>query len=196
MSFVITNGVGNSNKARVDKRNRLHTKAVTVSAYEQAIIDGDSYTIATGIVTLTTDTISYIVYFTNNEERNLVLEIQTLQLGNSINGVGSFHAPATVNPSGGTIITNGADGFAFNRNLSSPNTLDSTVKIGGEGFTIEGGGTLTDLFPNSGRDRTVQKLRIPKGSSIAFGLIPPTGNTSVEIAFSIDLYLDEAGVNK
>jgi len=187
---IIKDGSGAGSEAKVDVNNRLHTKSASTDDIGVATLVGDAFTISSGIVNLTSDCCSQILYFTNNECSSIVLTEFTIIVGNSTCGAAAddFKLRFTFCPTGGTIVCCGTVSGALNFNLSSSSILCSTVRVGSEGRTITGGAGGQDLFPDTGRYLVPTRLTLGKGDSLALGIEPPTGNTSVNVSIGVVLF--------
>jgi len=177
----IKDGSGTSQKAKVDVNNRLHTKASTEDNKLSSIRDGESfYTQTPSSLTFTNDSTSWIYYFKNNSNRNIIMGDITISIGQSTGGSGSFKADFKLNPTGGTLISGGTAIVPLNQNLSSDNVLDATILSGVQGSTITGGVGDATVYGDSSRFTLPFEIILPKGFSIAFGVTPFSGNTSME----------------
>ena len=74
MSFsnLIQDGTGKGYLAKVDDRNRLRTRAVTESEFDQATLEGEAFNVNTLLQTMGAGN-SALFRLTNNESRSIVL---------------------------------------------------------------------------------------------------------------------------
>lgn len=170
MNFIIENGVGDSTKAFVDNKHRLHTKAVIEPSQSEAAIKGDSYNINTGTVVLSTDNESAIAYIKNNGDRDIHVESVGYLIGNSAGGSGDLLITLLRNPTSGPIITAAsAVDVNANKNFSSQKSLIVDAYKGEEGSSFDNGEeAYYSLLPKSGNDYLINtgKIVLGKGSSI------------------------------
>lgn len=187
---IIKDGTGSGDTAEVDSTNRLRTRTVNSTSSIEAIEDGRQFFFSTGIINLTTDTASQLIYLKNCDCRSMFIEQIVQVFGASTCGTGDYKANLFVNSTSGTLICCGAPGFVINSNVGSGLTACVTTAIGAEGSTVVGF-PATDLHPNSGRVEIFNLAIIPKGGSLAFGVIPPTGNMSMDTQISLTFYFIE-----
>lgn len=188
---VIKSG-GSGNTADVDDENRLRTFSVSQDETVHASGEGDSYSITSGIVTLTSDSTSYFLYFKNNDTVDWVIDNTVRRYGPSTGAPGApLESNIVLDPTGGTLIDSGTITTGLNLNIGSPNVLRGTVKVGGEGDTATGGIALPPsliISDSSITDFAAGPIIIPPGSSAATGTTPATGNTSMKLQYNIILY--------
>lgn len=190
--IVISDG-RSGNKAKVDLQNRLHTAAVSKSAVIDASIDGETFFITTGTVSLTSDTESWLLYVKNDDTVQWVVESIEASFGASAGGSGDSFNQFNVGATEGTLIDSGIDIPAINLNIGSPKKLSSTVKLGGEGKTLTNGiNTPKTLIPEGSLIRTFSAgpVVIPPGSAFAIAYTPPSGNTSQNTSTQIVVFRD------
>ena len=114
---IINGGKGPGNEARVDSTDKLHIRGVTQDEVLDAVGEGEAFTISSGLITLTSDTVSHLLYIKNNTNRDLVLRRFTFDLGTS-DGTGDWQVGSVLNPTGGTIISAGTASAGFNNRVS------------------------------------------------------------------------------
>jgi len=193
---IIADGTGTKTGAKVNGNNRLYTSAITKAEEKLATNNGDSFTIAQGMVTLTSAGESGTLYIKNNESRNLHIRQAIVSLGPSTGGAttDTNHIRIYRNPTAGTLISTATTGpIACNRNFGSSATLDADMYVGAEGETITDGIVHSQTLINSG---TVLELAIDetliKGSAIAFSVEPQDSNTSMKTMFEVLCFLEDA----
>jgi len=180
--MVITNGVGDGLRARVDKNNRLNTFAVTKDEAKDAAIDGREYNINTGSIAFSTNssTRTTILYFKSDEDRDYIVRGIAVALGTRTATISDAANVWIVrNPTSGTTITNANDcDMISNTNFGSNKTLKATTLAykgaDGEGAT-SGGTDHALLYMTDGRLLASLNIQLPKGSSLAVEI---DGNTS------------------
>ncbi len=184
----VEDGKGSGFFAEVDGKHRLKTFSTVLAESQQATRDGNSYTMFTGVINLTSADLSNLFYIKNTGDESFILDIINIKVGKSTNGVGDFQTVATFNPTAGTLISGGSTVVAVNNNFESANILDAVVLSGSEGSTITDGFGATDLLMDEGVQERPGGI-LPKNTSFSLGIHPPTGNTSVNISISIAVYL-------
>ena len=189
MSTTIQDGTGTKIKAGVTINNRLLVDSVQRSEREETSIMGESYIMGTGFVTLTGTTPSSILYFKNNGDEDLVITRFIVSVRKSTGGT-EDHIRGIIykNP---TSMSNGTgvDLIINNINFGSSNTIESSSEIGKEGTTLNGGTTfLSTVAPTEQITSEDAATIIPRGSSIGVSIIPPAGNTSIQVGVGINIH--------
>ena len=192
MSGLTLIGDGPSGRtAGVDHRNRLKTSAVVEDEATFASLNGDTFNLTTGTVNLTSDNESWLLYGKNEDLDIWVVESIVLAFGAS-DGVGDFFQTTKVNPTAGTLVDSGsALGTSFNLNLGSSKVLLGTVLVGQEGSTLTDGNQPRNILMTEFPDVRILEtgpIVIPPGTSFALGIIPPTGNTGMNVAINVTIY--------
>lgn len=183
MSNIITDGSGNSYRAKVDSTNRLYTRTVTETELDEAVKEGNGFNINTGVITLTNDTTTPVLYMKNNEDEDLNIDAMIVGLGTSTGGSATEMATITLlrNPTAGTIVSGATSvDVISNRNFGSTATLVVDAYKGATGLTMTDG-TEHIISYQSDFGRTFYTLNevIPRNSSLGVKIAPPTGNTSL-----------------
>jgi len=191
----IQDGTGKGYLAKVDNENRLFTQSVTTSSQEHASELGLAYNINTGIITLTNATKTPVLYLKNNEDYELVIDTVLYMTGASTGGSGNILVEIVRNPTAGTIIS-GASAVEMNanRNFGSSRSLSVNAYKGATGSTLTDGTKFIESILATATQRvavSVGAIIIPKGSSMAIQITPPTGNTSMATEWAISCYLTE-----
>lgn len=199
MSTVIVDGKGKGVNAEVDERNRLVVSSTSKTAHEQAISDGRAYFVTTFVVNLTTDTESAVIYVKNTSDRDLFIQGTQVYFGTSTGGSGSAQTLLYINPTTGTMIT-GTDGVDFTALSPANSNIGKTVsdpfegvaRIGQEGTTMSGAiPPIPTLIDVPGETRPVIAALVPKGSALAGAVLPPPGNTSMDVTVSVQLFYSD-----
>lgn len=191
MSATVISDGRSGRTATVDVKNRLTTSSSVRSRQTDAAIDGNSYYINHDVVTLTSDNVSFLSYFKNNDILPWKIDFLSLTTGFSVDGAGSFRTLFVSNPSGGSIIDSGGKSSVFNQNLGNPKELDGDFLFGFEGATADGASTPAALTAESGKIVEIvsgSPVIVEPGSSLALGVQPPSGNTSMEVQHVITLH--------
>ena len=182
MGFQILDGKGSGKRAAIDTENRLLTQTINETVFQHSAEEGDAYFIGTPLINLTNASESAICIITNNEDDTLVLGDFFLIAESTTGGTPNmFRVNWYKNP---TSISSGTITGALNQNFGSSKSLDATIRYGVQGSTVTGGGLAAILsFPIGQLNRIEANLVIPKGSSFAITVTPPTGNTSMNVQF-------------
>lgn len=182
MGFQIQDGIGTSKKASVDMTNRLATRAITETFFDEGAFNGNAYFIGTPLVNLNSTTASAIFYIKNNEEKDLVFDNFFLIAESTTGGSPSvFRSIWYKNP---TSISPAFDTNPLNQNFGSSQELDATTHYGTQSATFTGGTVVAQLsFPIGVFNDIPAKLVLPKGSSFGISIQAPTGNTSMNVQF-------------
>jgi hypothetical protein len=192
---IIQDGTGTGTRLKINKLNRAKTDSVTFDREDDAIEFGAGYQITSGQVTFTTSgQSSAVLYFKNNEDVDCVLDRVVLMIGSGDTN-GDWQHRIVRNPSAGTIIDNQLAAGISNSNHGSANILNGNgadIFKGVEGDTVtNGAGVPLPVQANNNRIVFPVGRRLPKGSSFAVVITPPTINSGSVIAVSVaHVFLD------
>lgn len=192
----LDDGTGTSRKAKVDGNNRLHTKSITITTDKDASQRGGSYNLNTGLITLTDDAETPIMYLKNNEDEDLhiyAIAVGTYSATLSSGSASSVTIRITRNPTGGTIVSSPTDAdIKSNRNFGSAKTITADVYKGATGDTMTGDADHI-IFRHSSASRLFAGIDevIPKGSSLGITLAAPTNNTSMQCYAALICHLGD-----
>jgi len=195
MSIIIEDGGGTGKRAKVDANNRLFVNSIAESLIDHATDYGERYNINTGNVTLNSTTESALLYVKNNEDDDLVITSLVYNIG-SATSTDNILVDVYRNPTSGTIVSGATNVTAVsNMNYGSNKTLLVNAYVGAQSLT-QTGGTISVKSIIREKTRAVVSLgaiHLPKGSSLAVTVTPPTGNTGVlvNIAASCFRYTSE-----
>jgi len=183
MAEILKDGTGSGYQMRIDGNNRAHVQAVTIPENEFATENEDSYNLNTGVITLTSDSETPVMYVKNNDTRDLHIRAIAVGLGPTTGGSGGIPVIKMIrNPKDGT-ITSGSDiAVSSNRNFGSAKALVADQKVGATGLTMTGGTDHLILFQGAG-DRLLASIDevIPVGSTVGITVTPQSGNTSMDV---------------
>jgi hypothetical protein len=177
MNVEIVNGVGNQNRAKVNKNNRLETFSITESRMADiSLRDGLSYIITSDFVSLTTTgAFSGMLYIKNTDSsKNLFVDkVRVCGTGTSMN---AMQCKFFKNPTTGTLISDQNDGIVVPANLGSNETFPGLVyAASADGKTVTDG-TQFSQFTIHLPGHTIQEydgaLIIPGGSALAIAVKP------------------------
>lgn len=158
----------------VDSTGAALSRSTTQTRAQEASLNGESYNIATGFISLTTTNESAIFYYKHNEDKPLIID--SFIVGIESNGTDSNPTPelkVITNPASGTIISGALPVAAkVSRNLGTPYALDASIAYkGADGATVTGGTEWAPaVFIPQGRIPLSVDLVMPKGSSVAVTL--------------------------
>lgn len=190
MSYVrIKSGAGNGKDAYVTTDNQLQvaSRMETQEAHETEL--GNAYNINPGTINLTSANASALLYLKNTGDNPLKITTSITLLGTSTNGSGDWQVEVLRNPTAGTLLS-GTAYVPLNKNFGSANTLTGTALYGAEASTVTASdGTIIDsLYSSSGRKTVPVSLELPKGTSVAVRVTPPTGNTSANVQVALAVF--------
>jgi len=192
MSVTLKDG-SSGNIARVDDKKRLRTKAVTESESLDATHGSRAYNINTGTISLTSSTVSGILYFKNNENESFILEALAVGVGGAGTTTESSVITLIRNPTTGTLIS-GASAVAMNqnRNFGTSNTLsDSLAYKGVEGSTVTDGDAIAQFFQGAGgRLFAGINFELQKGNSLAITIDTNTSSGTTIVYAALIGYLE------
>lgn len=193
MPDTIRDGAGTGYLAKVNANQRLYTQSVAINENLEATKRGASYNINTGVITLTNDDETPILYVKNNETQDLHITAIAI-------GIGITDGTATIpkitiirNPTAGTITSGSNIDINSNRNYSSSNTLSVTAKKGATGSTMTDGDDHIIFFQTEkGRlFATIDEI-LGTGSSIGIKFDPQTtSNTSLDLYAALICHLED-----
>lgn len=189
--MIIENGADGPKIAqKIDNTNRGLTRSVTNNALEEAVINGDSYTITTGEVTLTSANESAILFYKNQEDSTVILTRTLFIAGASTGGSGTYSFTTRIGPSAMASGT-GNDLDQINLNFGSSKELTVTdSEKGQEAATVTGGSNSIPVkFATDSTNAVTTFVALPKGATIGHLVTPPTGNTSMTIQTAMNIYI-------
>ena len=191
MSNSIKSGTGNGNSANVDIKNRLHTGSISRSERDAAIADGRYYIMSTGVVNLSDDVETPIIYIKNSDAiRNVYLDIFISTTGLSASGTGNVYLRSHVQlDSSSTIITEAKPALVGNANTTSQETFNGDVFKGETGDTFVNTIQFVAFVQQPGDPQQNQILAVlPKNGDVCFTFEAPTGNTDMDVSIIITAY--------
>ena len=171
MTVQITdNGGGTASGWKIDKNNRGHTQSVNVDENLNATLNGDSYNINTGLISITGD--ATLIYIKNNEDTDLVIEALALGSFEGITHSDDPYITLVRNPTAGDLIGDGtAVSMNQNRNFGSKKTLTADAYKGKVGGTLTGGDDVAILQATpGGRSFYTINFVLPRGGSMGVKL--------------------------
>lgn len=191
----IQDATGQGPGAKVGSTNRLYTFAISESFEEFANKEGDAYNINTGTITLSDAADTPILYFKNNEDKDLIVTAIAIGAGPSTGAATDANAVITIvrNPTAGTIVSGAtAVDMNENRNFGSSKTLTADAYKGATGNTMTDGDDIIQLYQSENSRLFAQlNLIIPKSKSIGIKFDPAASNTSQDVYAALVCHLDE-----
>ena len=184
----ITDGTGTGFEARVDSENRLLTESVTETEQLEAAVKGNAFQVGSGVVTLTSASESAVLYFKNNEEKDLIVTAinitSTTQTGST---AGVFLAKIYT---GATGLSASTSQTALNNNFGSNKSLDVDIEAGQEASTVTSGTAAAAFYIQEAEFFNTEVAWVfPKGSTIAFSVTPGAGNTSMTVTATLEAHI-------
>jgi hypothetical protein len=175
--MIIQDGTGRGYSAKCDKNHHLHVQGFNTDNRNVVGLDGGSYSLNTGIISLTVGT-SGVFYFKNNEEFSVFIDLIEVYIG-TMGVAGDVTIKMYKNTTAGTLI-DGASAVAINQNINfgSSNTLaDSLAYKGADGNTVTDGDLCYQMLKTGGSTSTDTKIILQPGNSVAVEITVP-GNTT------------------
>jgi hypothetical protein len=190
MSEQLKDGTGTNIRAKVDDTNRLFTRAVSEQPSHEAVIEADHYIVTSTPITLTNDSKSSVIYFKNNEAKDLFIDRLLVTSKDSTGGTEDyFFFSGTRNPTGIASGT-GTSATQVNSNFGSTNVLSSTSEVGQQGASTTGGDPIYGAYLKDATLHLIEtRLLLQTGNSVAFEITPPAGNTSFLVTVAINCHL-------
>lgn len=186
---IIRDGTGTGNNAKVGTDGRLATRCVSIPESLDTALEGNAYNINSGIITLTDELQTPVLYFKNNEVMDFI--VSTIIVGINVS------APTTPpiititrNPVSGTIISNAVIApHVGNRNFQTQNVLDADIFIGETGNTLIGGTIIAELFSSAERTVLPAETVMPRGTTIGISITTNDGAGGIIYAALVGSYL-------
>lgn len=190
MAEIIKDG-RTGDTAKVDANNRLHVQARTLEIGLAETLDGQAYDLSPGILSLSTDSSSALIYVKNTGDKALIVETIFIDSTSSTNGTGTGYLNWVLNPTGGTLVDAATSVTILNRRIGNAVSLSANAyKPTAEGQTLTGGDSIRFPLIAGVGIPFGKNFVIPKGQSFGIVWEPPTGNTSMEIQAGILLVID------
>lgn len=188
-----TSSDGSLNIAKVNKEGRLNVRAISATEVEHSVEEGDAFQVYTGVINIANDSRTALLYIKNDDTSDIFLTSATIGTRPSTGGTDSVILVESV---GGVlptdaIVVSGTDTPAINRNGGAPRQFAGVVKKGPTASAVSAvsvSGVLSDFTLE--RQLEVTNI-IPKGGSLALEVVPPTGNTSLDITLSVGFHILE-----
>lgn len=134
----ITDGYGSGKTARVSEDNRLHTFALIEYPSESFAHSGDSFSLASDFIALTTTASFSGIWYLKNTSTTHNIHIEAVRCSSTVTSQWRF----IKNPTTGTLVSAGTDYSPVNTNFSSGRPLTGVIKKGVDAQTITDGTLL------------------------------------------------------
>lgn len=189
--MIIKDGTGKGYTVKVDSTNRLKAEAVAQSTQLEASVNGDSYQIGSGVVTLTSASESAVLFVKNNEDKNLILTAVNITSAAMTGSSASVFLAKLY--TGGTTLSASTAQTPLNNNFASNKTLDATVLAGQEAATITNGTAKGAFYIGNNKFFTAGIAWVlPKGATIAVSITPGASNTSFPLTVTLEGHLERS----
>lgn len=184
----IEDSTGSGRGAKVDSNQRLLVEAVTESEQLESAVRGEAFQVGSGKVTLTSANESAVLYFKNNEKKDLI--ITAINITSSKQTGSSAGVFTAVIYKSGTGLSAGTSASASNNNFGSNKTLDVDITQGQEAATVTDGVASGAFFIQEAEFfNTDVAWILPKGSTVAVGVQPGASNSSMTITITIEAHI-------
>ena len=181
---IIKDGTGSGDTAKVDVSNKLNTRTVESPSIHEAAEAGEALFISSGAVTLTSCCQSAILWYQNDECRDILITEVFFSVGSSTGGTGSVLFSFRKNATG--LSSSVGDAIFTNPNFGSCTSFCSTSERGEEAATVTGGiATAAFFITLDGTSTLPATLVIPKGKSISVQVTPPVSNSSLTLSIAL-----------
>ena len=200
MNVNLKDGAGGGASVRVDSKNRVHSASVARKERDAAIAEGGAFLFGSTVIGYTHafdgnfgNGANYkpIVVIKNTSNRDLVVSNIFASFGLSdVTGSAYFTVWKNMDDNS-QIFTDGNKCPVTNMDIGSPERFEGEAYIGGSasGFTGGTANHTTIVRPDVNNIIDVDiPFSIPKGQNLFFTLVPPTGNTSMEVMLAITAY--------
>lgn len=165
----------------------------TQTLIERATLDGGSHDIFTGILDLTTNSETPVLYLKNVSPRTLRPSRFVFSFATS---TGSSGGPIAVrlyktNKASGTLITTAPTAYIHNRNFSLDNPPAVEARVGDHTYTLLSGDVVAGFvaMPGGGMVTVPSEIVLPTNASLALTIRPPGGNSSMLCSVYVVTYL-------
>lgn len=167
--------------ARIDVKNRLLTFATSQEEEAAAALEGETFTINTGDITLTSANESGVLHIKNTDTVPWIFTRLFFNVGASTGGSGHWRLKVIKNVTAGTLISGGTTITPQNLNFGQAATLTSTSLKGAEGDTVtDGTDVINSIIPGASTRVLIANnpIIVEPGSALSITITPPSGNTS------------------
>ena len=200
MNVNLKDGAGGGASARVDSKNRVHSAGVARKERDAAISEGGAFLFGSTVIEYTHafdgdfgNGANYkpIVVIKNTSDRELIVSNIFASFGlSNISDSAYFTVWKNMDDSS-QIFTDANACPVTNMDIGSPELFEGEAYIGSStsGFTGGAANHTTIVRPDVNNIIDVDiPFSIPKGQNLFFTLVPPTGNTSMEVMLAITVY--------
>lgn len=183
MFYIIEDGTGSGNKAKINAQNRIETFSIIESRISDiSNRDGRSYILTSDFVALTTTgSFNGMLYIKNTStDKDLYIDrVRVCGTGTSMN---AMQCRFVKNPTTGTLISDANAGISIASNLGSNEEFEGVnYAASGDGKTVTDG-TQFSQFTIHLPGHTIQEYNgaiiIPNGSAMAIEVKPGAATTA------------------
>lgn len=190
---LFEDGTGTGSKAKITTENLLRVHAFTESFDNFALLNGNSFNVNTGVITLTNATETPVLYIANTSDNDdLVITRFLWLIRGTTGGSGDVTVDIYKNITGGTIVSGAsAVSMASSKNVGSGASIPGNVYKGATGNTYTGGTLIvsTQTTSSTATSITTGTPVIPPGNNVCVTYTPPTSNTSQDAMFIADVFV-------
>lgn len=184
----IQDGTGKGFEVKIDSANRMLTESVVETEQLEAAVKGDSYQVGSGPVTLTSANESAVLFFKNNEDKDLIITAANITSSKQTGSTaGVFLVKIYLE---GSALSAGASQVPVNSNFGSNKALSATVTAGQEAATVTDGVANGSFYIQEAEFfNTDLAWVLPKGTSVSMSITPGASNTSVTITTTLEAHV-------
>lgn len=195
----LEDGRGSGRKVEIDEEYKIRAAAITEPEFDHAAEYGDSYAVASDIVSLTNQNETAVLYLRNNRERSLYIKSFNLTWDKDAGATKGVLVKLYKGIEAGTIIDNKLPAKVNNYDLGSPKQF-SVAYRGVQGDTITSATFMLSFFFDvaiSAGTQTIQAngLRLLQGQTLGITITPPSGITSVDVGISFNCFYKLEGTS-
>lgn len=199
MCGPIQDGTGSNIYAKVDSENKLRVGSVSEPEFVHASELGDTYSVGSGPLNLTDSTESAILYFKNQESRDVFIKTLNITWLASNGGTNGFSIQIYRNVlESSEIVTDGNIGRSSSFNLGSTKELQAQIYKGGQGKLINGVPGELAYFDSTKSDTRILDIEgfiVGRGQNVGISVTPSTGNSSFTVGIGLNLYMKLLGTS-
>ncbi len=195
MSTISGGKGGPVNEAGVDSRGNLKVISISIADADKATEDGRSFNFRSGKLTVVGDSRTSLIVLQNNNLNEMRLTSVSFSTTPSTGGATDqvdFIQVARVSVND-AIITSGTDITVFNRNGGSPLLYTGISKVGPVTSSFASAIDVNSTFGDfKTQIRILLSTILPIGSVNAIDMIPPAGNTTMDVYITLNFHILES----
>jgi len=177
---------------KVNPDKRAVVEAITSPLEVDSLLKGRAFTLPTGTINLTNTTEAAILYFSHEENADLVLlgKRMILWTTSAVGATDSIPTGSLKFYIGSTGISGGSSFTPISNSIGSAKQLSGTFTKGALGATVTGGTAVTEHIVPVGAPYILDfNALYLKDRSLAVTFIPPAGNTSITLSYILNVEL-------